>query len=327
MAPVWRGDHQLPDTPVSTPTVQTSPGKSGWMHTHPYASALITAVLFVIVGIFVISQRAAVAPGGGVTAWGGANINLLNPAYNTPQNTTGQGQTEILRQVQTSASYSYIPPVPGGATLYTSTTNSSSFDFNSFIKLLSEGSAAQTSPSTPAGNDASLEIAYSFIPKGLISTTTQVKKRTKEEQQLYNYGNEAGSYVESFEEAHGDQAQVLKNWLEDRRDSVKAAAVVQLGRALWETGKGLLSMGSVPTGTKAVHEKLAKSYMDIGANLALVAKTEGDVDLLKAIEVYNASADTYAKNYVALVNIFGAYGVGFSADDPGHVFTFTPVSL
>lgn len=327
MAPVWRTDHQLPDTQENASAVQTPSGKSGWIHAHPYTSALITAVLLVVIGVFVVSQRAAVAPGEDVTAWGGANINLLNPAYSAPQNTAGQGRNDILRQVQNTAPYSYIPPVSSGATLYAPATNGDLFDFNSFIKLLSEGPAAQTSSNTPNGNYSGLEMAYSFIPKGLVSTTTPIKKRTKVEQQLYNYGNEAGSYVESLEEAHKDQAQVLKNWLEDRRNAAKAAAVVQLGRAMWETGQGLSSMESVPTEAKQAHDALAKSYMDIGANLALVAKTEGDVDLLKTIEVYNASADIYAKNYIALVNIFGAYGVGFSADDTGHVFTFTQVSL
>lgn len=313
--------------PVSAPKI--SRGTFDWPRLHPYMSALIGAGILLVGGIVIVSWRSAVGPSGSAGgAWGGANINLLNPAYNASQkNTAQQNQSGTLRQTQGGAPYSYIPPISGGAAFYAPSGDATSFDFDSFIKLLSQGSAAQTSLGTSSGSDADLLSAYAFIPTGLVSTATPVKKRTVQQQQLYDYGNEAGSYIQSFEEAHRDQAQVLKNWLEDRKDAAKAAAVVQLGRALWEIGRSLSGMESVPSSAKAAHGRLAKSYLDIGANLALVPKVETDADLLKAIGAYNASADVYATNYVALVNIFGAYGVGFSADDPGSVFTFTNSSL
>jgi hypothetical protein len=300
--------------------------KAEWLRLHPYTTALMGAGMLLVVGFFIVSERSAVAPSGStIRAWGGANINLLNPAYAPAQNSAQENTANIIQQAGNAVPYRYIPPASGG-TPPAPGSGSDSFDFSAFITMLSQGSSpAHATPGT--GIDTSLQSAYAFIPTGLVSTTTRVHKRTKVQQELYDYGNEAGSYLQSLEEAHRDQAQVLKNWLEDRKDAAKTASVVELGRALWETGRSLSGIESVPENAKAPHDALAKSYMDIGANLALVPKTESDADLLKAIEVYNASADTYAKNYVALVNIFGAYGVAFSSDDSGSVFTFTPVSL
>lgn len=317
--------HDLSEVMPQEKIVETSQAPLEIKHTHfeklrlhPYVSALLATAALIVVGILIVSTRSAVSSGGGVHAWGGANINFLNPANGAPQKTTQTDQNTISQQGGYSAPYSYIPPAPRG-----SDAEADSFDFSAFLSTLSQGSAASSS----AQGSADVQFAYSFIPQGLISTSSPTKKRTKDQQQLYDYGNEAGSYIQSLEEAHRDQGQVLKNWLEDRSDSAKAAAVVQLARALWETGQSLSRMESIPTSVQATHTALAKGYMDIGANLGLVAKTQNDEDLLKSIGVYNASADTFTTTYVALATLFTAHAVTFSADDPGTVFTFTPVSL
>lgn len=311
---------EIAPVPEQTPAPTTAPAstKFDWFRTHPYSSILAGVFALILIGALFISTRSSVGPSGIGAAWGGLNSNVLNPAY-----TGGSGtqNPEMTVPSQSGVPYSYIPPASGGAAY---TSSGEAFDFSAFMSELSRDiTPAQSDAST----DSSLEASFSFIPKGFISVTTSTKKRSDAQQKLYDYGNEAGSYIESFEESHRDQSQVLKNWLEDRRDETKRAAVVQLGRALWETGRSLLLLESVPPTATALNKALAESYMEIGGNLALIPKTESDADFLKAIGVYNASTETFGKNYVALVNMFGAYDVSFSTDDPGSAFTFKPIGL
>lgn len=312
--------NEIAPAPEQTPSSSAPPPhtKIDWLRTHPYASAFAVACSIMLIGALVVSTRSAVDPSGGGGAWGGANVNLLNPAYSGGSGMQDPGMTVPM---QPSVPYTYIPP----ATIVAAAPDSTGevLDFNAFLAELSGTSSR--APETDA--ETSVEAAFSFIPSGFISTTTPVKKRSKAQQELYEYGNEAGSYIQSFEDSHRDQSQVLKHWLEDRHDETKRAAVVQLSRALWETGRSLLLLQPVPETASALNKALAESYMEIGANLALVPKAESDTDFLAAINVYNASADTFGKQYVALVNLFGAYGVSFTADDPGSAFTFKPISL
>ena len=167
--------------------------------------------------------------------------------------------------------------------------------------------------------------AYTFIPSGIVSTTTSTSERTDLQQELYNYGNDIGSSIESFEQQHSNMVQILKNQAEDRSDTEKAEAVVRLANAFRDLGNTLSGIENVPSQMAGIHTSLAESYVAIGKNLALVPKAQRDSDFIRAIETYNASADTFTKNYIALASLFGAYGVAFSSSDAGRVFTFTPM--
>ncbi len=110
--------------------------------------------------------------------------------------------------------------------------------------------------------------------------------------------------------------------MEDRTNPEKAAAVVAIGHGLEEMGNSVAAMETVPSAVASAHEALAKSYIEIGKNLALIPRAERDSDFIKAIQTYNASADTFTKNYIQLVSLFGAHGVTFTSSDAGRVFMF-----
>ena len=224
-----------------------------------------------------------------------------------------------MRQVQNSAPYTYIPPAIVGNPDEAAQTDS--FDLNSFIAMLGHGSTSKTTTQDTAAPDA-----YSVIPTGLMSTTTQ-GSRSATQQSLYDFGNEIGSFIQAFEDEHPTMSFILKNHAEDRSDPQKAAAVERLAQSLKEVGQNLMSIETVPSGMTSTHTALAKSYIAVGTNLALVAKAKDDAEFLHAIETYNASADIFVKNYIATASLFGAYGVTFSPTDAGSVFTFTPTAL
>ena len=294
-----------------------------WFRTHPYVSALGAAGVLVLLGAFIVVSRASQPAGTRTSAWGGEAAQFLNPTSHGPSDISTQTKNS-MGQVQDGPPYTYIAPNfsnPASA----DGEEESPYDFDAFIAKLTKG--ANPKGQATAQEEDSLLSAYAYIPRGLISTSTSDTTRSTLQQELYEYGNDIGSTIESFEQQHSNTPQILKGQVEDRTDPEKAAAVVRIGRDLEEMGDILAAMETVPSSIASAHNALSKSYIEIGKNLALIPKAANDTDFIKAIQTYNASADTFAKNYIQIVSLFGAHGVAFSANDAGKVFTFTPTGF
>jgi hypothetical protein len=293
----------------------------GTLRLHPYLFATGAVVAVAIVGALIVG-RGASAPlvSGQPQAWGGAGA-LLNPSYQAQQ--TAAQQT--APQVQNQPPYTYTLPAlpPSQSQAIDQTDTSGSFDFTAFISTLTEGSAKQ-SASTPSGSRVS--DAYSFIPQGLVSTQAP-QKRTKLQQSLYDYGNDAGALISAFEQGHPNSTQVLTDQAQDRGSAEKAAAVEALGADLSALGDQLLALENVPSTVSDANASLAASYHDIGKKLALIPQAQSDADFLAAVNAYNDAVGTFVQRYVALAQLFVSYSVTFSSDDSGSVFTFTPTAL
>lgn len=294
-----------------------------WFRSYPYASVLTAAGLLLIVGGFVVVRKTAttVTPSSHPVAWGGAGA-VLSPSVSGDAVTAAQ-QPSILEQTQHGAPYTYILPTPQ-QTDPSSGTPSDTFDFDAFITLLSDSSA--TGGTAHTTTSVSATDAYAFIPTGLVSTVSP-PKRTKLQQSVYDYGNEIGSLIQSFELEHPNASRVVMDQAQDRADAGKAASVQALGKALSALGDNLLTVDDVPSSFEATHEALAKSYRELGQKLVLVPQAPGDDAFISAVQSYNTSADAFIKNYVALANLFVSYGVVFSPGDAGSVFTFTQTAL
>src|SRR3989338_4791252 len=295
-----------------------------WIRAHPYVSALCAAGILVFVGILIVDWRSTRPVQRQATVWGGGGTGLLNPtSYDPTQNTTSQGGGSIMEQVTSGPPYTYTPPV--GVAESAPSQNTGPYDFETFVAMLIK----ETTPKKQGGTgaDSSVIEAYSYIPRGLISTTTPTVSRTALQQALYEYGNDIGSSIESFEQQHSNMVQLLKEQVEDRGNADKAEAVVNLGRSFQGLGTNLASMDSVPSAIVSAHQALAQSYIEIGKKLALVPQAERDSDFIEAIKTYNAAADTFTKNYIQIAALFGAHGVIFASMDGGRVFTFSPTGF
>jgi hypothetical protein len=316
--------HQLPDVP---PETASGSGHGHWLRGHPYIAGAAVAVFCLLVGAFIVSLHSPVASQAPQSiAWGG-NAGVLNPtSYDTSAPAQQSDQPSIMQQVQSGAPYNYIPinaPSPDGTTA-TNASDQSGFDFDAFVASLSQESAPKTK--TSSGNSG-VQSAYAFIPSGLMATSSLSPSLTQTQQDLYDYGNNVGSLIQSFEQKNPNESGTLKDQVENRGDPDKAAAVEALGQSLQDLGNSILAMDTVPEAMTSAHAALGNSYVQIGKNLALVPQAQSDTDFIAAINTYNASADIFTKRYIALAQLFGAYGVKFSPDDPGSVFTFTPTGL
>lgn len=293
-----------------------------WSRMHPYTLTITGAILVLAAGGYIVWNNVPVAPSNaGLTAWSGNGAAFSPGTYGADATGPNADRQSLMQQVQGGAPYTYtLPVLPAANPL---DTPDSSFDFNAFIALLSNNSGTDgpAAPTESAGN------AYAYIPTGLISSDAHTTTLTPSQQALYDYGNEAGSFIQSFESQHSDSPRILKDQAEDRSNAVKATALKTLGQDLAMVGDSLLAIENVPQEAAAVHKALAQSYVEIGGKLAAIAQTRSDADFIAAVGAYDASVNVFVKNYVALAQLFGAYGVTFAGEDPGSVFTFSPTSL
>ncbi len=282
-----------------------------WFVMHPYAAASAAAGLLLVIFAIVVESRTSVTPGP-LSVWGGAGAPLLNPTSYAPQNISQSMQDA---RSPTDGAPIYIPP---SQTTSTDAESSEAFDFQSLLSLLAEPAGGK---STTITADSSL--AYSFIPRGLIATSTAGVSRTPEQQALFNYGNDAASYVQTYEDSNRNAPVALRDQAEDRQNPQKRQAVKLVAMGLRTVGESLLGMEEVPTSVAATHTALAESYLAVGRALEKVPDASGDEAFLAAITSYNAEADDLVGHFNDLATTLSLAGVKFSTGDPGSIFTFS----
>lgn len=291
-----------------------------WLRAHPYLDAFIGAGILILLGAFIVAGRSSVPGETAPLAWGRIGGHLLSPFSNV----SGQGEDarsgNLYTQVQSGPPFTYTPA--SQTQIPVNASGDADFDFDAFIAMLSSSGSGPLPAGGQTNVDTSLDI-YSFIPGGLISTSTPEKMRTPVQEELYQHGNLIGAEIQSFEDGHRNMPQVLKDQFEDPQDPGKIAALEELGNALAEVGYEIGAIENVPEGVRAANTALAKSYREMGAKLVLVPKARTDEERIAAMLAYNATVEAYTKDYVALATLFSAYGVTFASDEAGSVFTFS----
>ena len=295
---------------------------------HPYVIMLGAVVLLVISGGLLVENRSTVPRDSGVSAWSGGGV--------VPTNTTVvQNQPSANLEVPGQISYPLptvhkTTPVAVSTSSVVSDVSANVSDVNTLLALLSRS----TSASTTNGNNTSTSSSdivdpWSFIPTGMISTSSNTSHKSTLQQALYQYGNQAGKFIQDYDGAHTNQAQILTDSINDRTSAVKSAAVAAIGHDLEAIGESLSSLTNVPDIATQDNTALAVSYHDIGAKLVVVSQSGNlrDTDIVAAIKTYDATVDTFNKKYTDLALLFVAQGVTFSSSEPGGVFSFTPSGL
>jgi hypothetical protein len=303
------------------------------IRSHPYAAALAGTCLVVILGTLLVLDRTATPSPSGVSAWSGNTAALATSTV--PSDSAAVSQTitaSTLTQDYGTATLPYTANEPVSDSQGTIQTGSGSaanpFDLNALLAELSQKTLpSSVQLSTTTGNSA--VNAWAYVPTGLIAIATTSSSRSASQQALYQYGNEAGSYVEGYDAAHHGQAQVLSDAQNDRQNATKAAAVENIGQDLETVGQGLAELSDVPAAAAADNTALSASYIDIGKKLIAVGQAEplSDSALVSAIETYDSAVNSFNGKYIALSTMFSSYGVTFSTSDPGSVFSFTSNAL
>ena len=296
------------------------------LRAHPRLVALTAVITLLGAGAIFVMRSAPVTSSSPsqTIAWNGTGGFVGGSSYtgDPSQAPAGPDGTSLLQQVQSNAPYNYTLPQGN----FSPNAGDQEFNIDTLLALIAGDSGTSVSASSNT-NDAVVS-AYEFVPSGLIATTSQsYRSRTPAQRVLYEYGNEVGSTIQAFESLHPNQAQVLKDQAEDRTDLGKAEALKRLGNDFANVGKTLLAMEEVPASLQITHDALARSYIDAGEKLALVADAANDAEFVASIQGYDDAADVFIRNYVTLAQLLSSYDVRFSPEEPGSVFTFSSVSL
>ena len=282
-----------------------------WFQAHRYAILLLFASMLLVMGAYIVTGRSAVSPGTYVSTWGGGGI-FVNPISNTLPGTNETPSTPSA----SGSTHTYVSPFGSKNATSENPDAANNAEFNTLIAELSRPRTKKA-----AADDTSEVDVYSFIPSGYIGVqNAPASTRTETQESLYAYGNEVGTAIQGYENAHHDPSHVLKNFIEDRSSAEKKASQKQLGADLAAVGKAIERAENVPSQITTAGLALAKSYQEIGSNLAAIPDFERDEDVVSAIEKYNASADRFVQKYVSFSLIFQSYGVTFASYDPGSIF-------
>jgi len=316
-----------------------------WIRAHRYTVALIAFAILVVTGGVVTKNGA----GSGTGRGGVENVSVEYPYYAPPITETGNATTAVQANPQNASST--VPRIL--------------FFGNAVSKPKEPPSVTTAPPVFPKAPEkqpveiqgASVDNPYTLFFRTLSNILSSVTAQTPEQKALYDYGNSAGALVQAFEQTHTNATQVLKTFFDSRVDPSRAplppeiagtyarivasygtvipsvasaapgAQVQALANEYAQLGTLIGNVRNIPLEAGDANAKLAKGYADVAQGLSKLTQTENDTQLLDAINTYNASASAFIKNYVALVQLFSAYGVKFGANDPGAIFSFGATGL
>lgn len=310
-----------------------------WIKSHPFIATIIGVVIILFLGGALVLNKSATSPTGssGYTwgKYGGgrlsditANQGSLGNPDPLEKELTDEDFYTLLSDTRDKPYASLIPQtnVYESRSVGTTTNSEITFDGDELAELLASISptAQIIAPYNPFDEEFVFSDIYAYVPATVAEESPEPTKLNERQRELLNYGNEAGSYIESFVERWGDQSQILKQFMEDMSNAEKAQLVDDLAFALGKVGRELEDMDIVPEDAARVHARLVAGYKSIGEKLEPVAAARSDEELLQAVIAYNAAADEFAKDYLSVVTLLSVAEVPFSSGEPGSVFVFSP---
>jgi hypothetical protein len=276
------------------------------------------AIVIIGLGTYLVSTRTPLAaPSDTGGTWGGAgSINIFSGTPLQPTEPRRPTTEEVLKGQAASDTLPFIPTIA-----IQNPEEAEGFDLDALLAQLT-GETSGGAPASSGGPDFSS--IYSFIPKGFISTNATIEERTPAQQELFEYGNNIGSYLRGFEDSHANMLTTLKNAHEDRGNQAKAEAAARIARDYIALGESLRELSSVPAVAQSAHMAVAEAHIAVGTKLLDVVYATEDETFLNAIDAYNSSVEVFSEKFVSLALLFQSAGVQFNTHDAGSVFTFSP---
>jgi hypothetical protein len=289
-----------------------------WMFRHRYFAALFSAAFLVFVGFVIVQNRSAVGPSSSNSIDVNGVIQADNPAAPIPSTAAP------ARPAAVDVPYTKVTQPDNPNATAANVPQNDGFDWNSFIASLSNAATQMATGATSSEPDNGISDAYAFVPSGLISPPTEkpLNSLTPSQRDLYGWGTDVGSVIQSYESAHPNQVAILTDYMQDRQNPDKIAAMKQLGADLEGVGDSINNVNNPPPQMATAGAGLAAAYKDIGQKLAIIPDAKGDDATVKAILTYDSAAEAFVQKYVAVALVFQANGVTFSQDTPGGVFMF-----
>lgn len=275
-------------------------------------------LLVVGIGALALSRAPVRSTSSDEAQWQGGGFALFQGATRAPDSSVRMRTEDIIK---TQAPDANLPTLLAltQPVLYLPDSDVET-DITDLLATLTKKSTAPLKP------EKSGESVLSFIPEGLVSTSSPQQRRTAKQALLYDYANTIGSYVQGVESSNTRMVQSLTAVLQDRGNSAKMAEAEQIAQSYGDLAKSLKDV-SVPKDVRGLHDAFVESHAAVDTHLRAVIQSASDSDLVSAIGTYNESAEQYIRNYLALVTFFESEQVRFDSFDPGSIFTFSAARL
>ncbi|MBM3260825.1 hypothetical protein FJY93_00205 [Candidatus Kaiserbacteria bacterium] len=302
---------------------------------YPYFLGVVGIIALLAIGGAIVDTRVPIGAGES-TYSGGTPIYFDTSSYApyqpSTQNQTPDDSTPAIPTMRTYDSFSYTPdPSKGSATNIPSTIihSDSSFDFNAFMQKLSSSgtSASQIPVGTSINTPIIQEESYPFVPPELFSSPDAPPARSALQQELYTYGNTAGSFLKTYEQMHANDVAVMQRFFDTRTSAPNTTALRQVANDFKAVGLNMKTVQQVPAPAASIHKNLAESYIVVADKMIAMLSTANDEDFIQAVLTYNAAVEENLKHLVALIDTFANNGVKFGPSESGSVFMFSSVGL
>lgn len=277
---------------------------------------MLAALILAAVGLYFVQRERAVVPAGG-----GVSFETVNGYV---EQSVAPAETEskpALPDVSTDAGPATLTIPKAAATTTVKTTvvkDDGAFDYNALLKRLQHD--PETAPEAQASKTYEELIgAFTFVPN---KQNIAPKVRTKEQEALFNYGNEIGRRIQGFAAVNPNMTQAVVNQATHRDNKGYGAAVRELGARYTALGDNILSVHDVPTSAISLHQALGESYINLGKALAAVPDASDDQAFLSAVTTYNNKADAFTLAFVGMATMFSTLDVTFDQSDGGSAFSF-----
>ncbi|PIR86418.1 hypothetical protein COU13_01010 [Candidatus Kaiserbacteria bacterium CG10_big_fil_rev_8_21_14_0_10_43_70] len=306
---------------------------------HPFVTSIIGVVIILFLGTILVLDKSATSPSdSSAYTWGKygsgrltditANQGSLGIPAPLEARYTEEDFYALLSDTRDKPYASLIPKTNVYESRFAGTTTNSEITFNAdeITELLASISptAQIVAQYNPLEDEFLFSDIYAFVPAKVAPEEEEPTSFNQRQRDLHDYGNEAGSYIQSFSERWRDQSQILKQFIEDIGNEEKAMQVDDLSFALIRVGIDLENMDIVPDDAQGAHTRLVSGYKSIGQKLASVASARSDEELLNAVIAYNEAADDFAEDYLSVVTLISVAEVSFSSSEPGSIFVFKP---
>lgn len=135
--------------------------------------------------------------------------------------------------------------------------------------------------------------------------------------QLKDYGNAVGSKIKSFVEGPGkDQNDMLTSFIGNPIDNQHVLDLAESYTALAD----IIDETDAPNAFTDKQKKLSEGYRSVADGLKVLSEASTS-DMYDKMITYNNHVESFGSAFVQFALTFGVFGVTFSPDEPGGIFT------
>ncbi len=136
---------------------------------------------------------------------------------------------------------------------------------------------------------------------------------------LRAYANELATHLDAFLLRVGDEVAVFNAFFADRSD---ADAMRELGVAYGALAEQIATL-TAPAPLSYAHDMFVTGYAQVGEHVLLMIDAATDEAFLEAVQAYNEQPGTVVQAILRMSDTLSAYGVHFTAGEPGGMFEFS----